>query len=210
MKSIVLTNYTKAMLPEHYTILGVRLKEYSLGHYFLMARFDCGFIDDDENRKGDFTDLLLALAICSRTYEEFIEFIKDEKEFNAWTSNWGNEVKKALQKKQINMVAKLLMFKNYMKSGIPKDGDIRYWKSEESEDAKQSGAHWSQVIYTTAVSKLGYTSSEALNLPLSRLMWDYFKYIESEGAVELWRDDEIEQYEALEKMNAKQGETVNG
>jgi hypothetical protein len=199
MKNANLNSYCHSAIPEPYTILGVKLLPFSLGHYFLMARFDCGFIDEDPERRGDFTDFLLAVAICSRTYEQFIEFIKDEKEFNKWCRAWGNHVKRLLKDNKVDILGKLLEFKQYMKHGLPNNEDIKYWNTKESDDAKKSGAHWTQALYTTLISKCGYTDDKALNGPMAKAMWDYLKYVENEGMIQLMEDWEIEQIKAAEK-----------
>jgi hypothetical protein len=58
-------------------ILGLELRPFCLGHYFLMEKYKCAFISEVGGEVG-FSDLLIGLLICSRTYEEFLEFEKLE------------------------------------------------------------------------------------------------------------------------------------
>lgn len=194
-----LDHYVKSAIPEPYTILGVRLRPFSLGSYFLMERFDVGFIDEDVDRVGGIPDLLLAIAICSRTYEEFLEFIDNEKEFNKWTKTWGKQVnKQAKTDKNFNLLYKFMDFEKYMKDGVrvPK-----YFEGDADGDGKSSGAHWTQCLLLTLTSELGYTQTEALNMPVSKALADYFKWAETKGMVSLMDDDELEMVEEMEKVN---------
>ncbi len=192
-----LRNYTWAIIPEPYEIMGVKLRPFSLGHYFLMSRFGCGFASDDENTMGGIPDLLLGITICSRTYEDFLEFINDEKAFTKWMKKWGKAVRKKLKKdKNYDMIYTFMAFKDYMKNGIviPK-----YFEGEHADKGTPSGAHWTQSIFLVAVSELGYSHSEALNSPLSKVLSDYFKWAEANGSIHLMDDDELEIVEKIER-----------
>src|ERR1051326_3175097 len=129
--------YVKALIPEPYTILGVELKPFSLGHIFLMKRFNCKFSSDDPSTLGGIDDLLLGISICSRSYEEFLEFINDPKEFIDWTKAWGKAIKKHITKsKSFNLIKQFLLFKEYMKSGVVTP---KYWE-QNTDDGIESGA----------------------------------------------------------------------
>lgn len=194
-----LNNYVRASIPDPYRILGVRLRPFCLGAYFLMQRFDVAFASDDVDRIGGIPDLLLSLAICSRTYEEFLEFVEDEKGFKKWCNKWGKEIKKQMKRdKTFNMFHKFMSFEKYMKDGIviPK-----YFEGDDSDEGTSSGAHWTQSVLLVLTSELGYTYSEALNMPLSKGLSDYFKWAENTGMVTLMNDDELEIVEEMEKSN---------
>ena len=190
--SLNLDAYVKALIPNPYHILGVKLLPFSLGHYFLMKRFNCGFSNESVDKYGGFEDVLLAIAICSRKYEQFIEWINDESKFMSWSKEWGTEILKALKENKLNCINELNRFKIYMKDSImvPK-----FWNNDE-EDDKTSGAHWTQNVYTILISKMGYTSEQALNIPLSQALFDYYKYLENEGVITFMADWELEQWKA--------------
>lgn len=195
-----LNNYVRAILPDPYRILGVKLRPYSLGSYFLMQRFDVAFVSEDSNKEGGVPDLLLAIAICSRTFEEFLEFINDEEEFYKWSRDWGKQVEKMMKKdKDFNMLYKFMDFEKYMKDGItiPK-----YFEGEQAEEGSVSGAHWTHSVLSVLTANLGYTHSEALNMSLSKALADYFKWCESQGMVHLMTDDELEIVEGMETAQA--------
>jgi hypothetical protein len=220
-------------LPNPYTILGVKLEPYSLGHYLIMQRFDCAFVSDDTNRCGGIEDLLLGIAICSRTYDDFLAFIRDDAKFDAWMKAWREHIMsdmyswyarksfsvcayiqgsrlfpKSLKaiaeafshtvrtKKthKINFLHQMMRFRDYTMDGyeVPKFDEL------PSKEAKNvSGAHWSQSIIHILTSEVGYTFSEAVNMPLSKAIFEYFKCLENKGVIKLMEDDDISDIEAL-------------
>jgi hypothetical protein len=189
MKSNQLENYTKALIPEPYVVLGVELKPLCLGHIFLMQRFGCGFSSEDPDTMGGIDDLILGVTICSRTYEEFLEFINDGEEFKAWTNKWGKSIRKQAKQKGFDLFSKFSLFKEYLKSGviIPK-----YWELEMSEKREQSGTHWTHSVLNTLTSELGYSQSEALNVSVARALQDYFRHLEKCGAITIMTDEDLE------------------
>lgn len=191
-----LDTYVQSLLPDQYVILGVRLKPFCLGHIFLMRRFECKFSSDDPDTMGGIDDLLLAISICSRSYEGFLEFIDDTKEFAKWSKKWGKWIVKEIKRnKQYNVIDQSHLFKEYMKTGIviPK-----YWE-QNTDNSIKSGAHWTQSIFNVLVGHLGYTQSEALNVSVAKAFNDYYKYLETMGVVNLMRDDELELIELSKK-----------
>ncbi len=179
--------YADAIIPTPYTILGVGLKPFSIGHYLLMARFNCAFATDTDT-VASIPDLLLGLCICSRSYEDFLAFIEDEKGMAAWLDKWGRVIRKQCKQGE-EMFEKFYLFKQYMAQGtvIPK-----YWNEEGADDGRQSGAHWSQNVLNVLVSECGYSQSEAFNAPLARAFADFFKFAERNGLLTLMSEEEIE------------------
>jgi hypothetical protein len=185
-----LDNYVKALIPEPFTILGVELKPFCLGHIFLMRRFDCKFSSDDPTALGGIDDLILGIAICSRTYEEFLEFINTPDEFLYWCREWGKAIRKHIKKnKSFSIIQQFTLFKEYMKSGVVTP---KYWETQSTDDAMQSGAHWTHSVLTTLTSDLGYTQTEALNVSVAKALSDYYKHLERNGVVNLMSDEELE------------------
>lgn len=198
MKSNQLENYTKALIPEPYIILGVPLRPLCLGHIFLMQRFGCKFSSEDPDTMGGIDDLILGISICSRTYEGFLEFIDNEKEFKSWTKKWGKAIKQQIKKeKHYDLFFKFSLFKEYLKHGIiiPK-----YWELETGEKTEESGTHWTHSVLNVLTSELGYSQSEALNVPVARALQDYFRYLEKNGAITLMTDDELEMVENMKNQ----------
>lgn len=204
--------YAESFLPERYVILGIELKPLSLGHYLLMRRFDVGYATDADKSSVGWDDFVMGLLICSMTHEQFIDLLNnkvdgkqakcrwlwwrdDHNYFMRYLKRQSKLLKQRIKKeKGFNLLSKMGLFNYYIRRGtiMPK-----YWEGDHASD-KESGAHWSQIIFTSAISDLGYTRSEALNIPLTQLFNDFFRFAESQGAIELMRDDEEELVEEME------------
>lgn len=195
-----LGSYVKSILPEPHVILGLKMRPFCLGHLFLMERFECGYASIDPSYQRSYIDLLLSLAICCRTYEEFLEFMEDKKEFNRWTKEWGKKMAKYLkQNKDFDPLTPMIQFEKYVKDGI---AIPKYWETRETDLSDRSGAHWSQNVFVVMLSELNYTRTEALNMPLSQALGECFKMAENKGALTLMNDDELQMIEAAEaKVN---------
>ncbi len=192
-----LDNYVQSLIPSPYTILGVQLRPFCLGHFFLMKRFECGFSSENPETVGGIPDLILALAICSRRFEEFVELITEKpKELLEWVGYWGEQVKPAIKDGSINMFEKLAMFKHYMRDSVSVP---LFAENNDDSDAPLSGAHWTQSCLHILVSECGYNQTEALNIPLSRALADYYKVAEKNGNISFLSDDEVEMIEGSTK-----------
>jgi hypothetical protein len=191
------------MVPVPYTIFGITLKSLSLGHIFLMQRFGCAFSSENPDTMGGIDDLILGISICSRTFDEFVSFIGDEKEFKRWTKQWGLAIRKQIKKtKNFELFSKFSLFKEYLKSGIVK---VNFWELEESDVSEQSGTHWTHSVLNVLTSELGYTQSEALNVPVARALQDYYRYLEKNGAITIMSDEDMEASENAKKNQEKVG-----
>lgn len=181
--------YVKTLIPDQFNSLGCPLRPFSLGHIFLMKRFGCSFASENPNQLGGVDDLLLGVAICSRTFEGFLDFINDKKAFNGWSKKWGKQIRKAIKQKKFNLFLEFSNFKKYMKAGveIPK-----YWENQESDVSNQSGAHWSQSVFDALLSEYKFSQSEALNVPVANALSHYVKNLEKKGVITLMRDEDLE------------------
>lgn len=184
-----------------------------------MKRFECGFGSDDSEQRASLNDFIFALIICSRTFEQNIEFFNGEYNFDTkwetikqniltkitgknysirWVNMWLKKIHKRLKwDKKFDVMSKILLFDEYRKDGlvVPK-----FWETEMGGDNSSSGTHWSQALVQVLTSELGYSHSEAMNLPLSRAFSEYFKCLESHGIVTLMDDDDLELVEESEKL----------
>ncbi len=177
--------YFKAAIPEPYRILGLKLKPFSLGHYFLMRRFGNGFVGD-ETTNASREDLLLGILICSMRHDEFLKFI-EQKDFIKQIKKWGKKAG------IFDLPSKAMLFRDYLKAAQEAP---QFWI--EQEDGTESGGHWSQAVLTTLMGQLGYSRAEAMETPLAQALADFYKHAESLGIVRLMTDEEIAQVQEVE------------
>ena len=202
-----LEQYVKVSIPEPYTILGCKLHPLSLGHLMLMKRFDCAFGPDEVEREGNIWDLLLGVAICSRTYKEFIDWYSNQNERDIWLCEWLDEIKKEMKtNKNWCLMNKFSLFNMYRRESI----DIPKYFDEGDNDSRESGAHWIQNVQTTLMTESGYTEDELLDMPVAKALYLYYKILENNGQVTLMADWQIEEEERLLAKADKPKETVNG
>lgn len=170
--------YAERLIPEPYTILGLRLKPLSLQHYLLMSRFGVAFVAEGEEG-ATLADLLTGVLICSRHWKEgeFEEFVSSG-DFEKEISQWGELVG------MFDLNEKAKLFADYIREGseIP-----HYW---EEDAGRPSGAHWTQCVLLVATGQLGYSRREALRAPLKTVLADYFKHAENQGLIRLMTESE--------------------
>ena len=177
-------SYIQASLPDLVTILYLDLKPFTLGHYLLMLRHRCAFVDTTNNLGCNIEELtkqlILGLSICHRTHDEFNEWIYSEG-WKQWLEEYGNIVREQSEKdKSFNILEKILMFRNYIEEGM---------KFPEATSPKGSGktfTHWTSTVMDTMISKCGYTEKQILNeVPLRKVLYHFFKYLESNGVLKI-------------------------
>jgi hypothetical protein len=218
-----LKKLVRQIMPEDYSILGLRLRPFCLGHYFLMQKYNCAFISEVEGT-ANVDDLLIGLVICSHSHEDFLEFekLKDNSwldrtavwqwlcnrfsflkyhplSLTQWCKQWGKAVAKQARKGNVNLIFDFNRFQKYLAEGkeIPSHDVER----DDEGDRAESGTHWTQNVIQVLTKELGYTHSEAMNLPLSHAFADYFKWLESEGAITIHTEEDAGQFEEQLKNN---------
>lgn len=192
--------YAQACLPQTHTIMGLRLKPLSLGHYILMKRFGCNYASDEET---DITmsDLITSVLICSMTYTDAIKFF-DMDPIKFWSvenikslgvayymSNklgptgyyirqWGNTLSKRIRRdKQFLLLDQFRKFQTYLIEGNKMPQIMR----KDNNNIEPSYCHWSVMLKSFLLTK--YNEQEALNLPLSQAKMELCKYAEEQDQI---------------------------
>lgn len=197
-------DYFSASYPATWQILGVTLRPFSLGHYIKLKALGCGFVADDQ-QVATLGDLVVGCLVCSLpsdpdpTKDEFWTWAnKQPNRFSAWfvkllkkepaTPMEAEVMRWGVKAGMFDLAEKAKLFSDYIEahSKVP-----AYWE-EKREGSRSSGAHWAQAVLHTLVSKCGYSQVEALNVPVSKALADYFKQAETDGAVRLISDEESE------------------
>jgi hypothetical protein len=171
-------DYFLAAIPEPFQILGLRLNPFCLGHYFLMRRFDCAFVNE-ESVNATIEDLVFGVLICSMTYEEFIEFLASEN-FLSEVKQWGAQFRL-----DFSFTEKVKLFNEYLSKAFKQPSVV--FEGDETN----SGAHWSQTVKCALIAHCGYNESQAMNLPLSQAFHDFYKNAESNGVLRIVDDEEV-------------------
>lgn len=197
----IANNFFAAACPEPWQVLGVKLRPFSLGHYIKLSRLGCAFVSEKETQ-ATLSDLILGCVVCSmptavdQEQDPFWQWLGRTRgglryrlycvkqwllrkpkatpaEYDAFL--WGQSIG------AIDLGAKVELFASYMDqcSAAPP------YVEERGQSSKPSGAHWTQAVLSSLVSKCGYTMEEALNVPVSRALADFIKQAESDGMVRI-------------------------
>lgn len=195
-------NFFAAAYPEPWQILGVKVRPFSLGHYIKLSRLGCAFVSEKETT-ATLADLILGVIVCSMpttvdpSADPFWQWMN--RKSGGWKYFFYKHRKILMGKKfatpaeyevflwgkkmgAIDFAQKVKMFSAYMDSHSAMPA---YVEERPDSQSKPSGAHWSQSVLSSLVSKCGYTMEEALNAPVSRALSDFLKQAESDGAVRL-------------------------
>ncbi len=199
-----LDNYVAASIQEPQTVLGMRLRPFCLGHLFLMKRLDIPFSSDDPDTTATPWDLMRAVIVCSMTYEQGLEFIYNENPFKhntlenllttltgktyavRWFNQWNRKLAKAFKSKKLDAIEEFGKFDVYRRTDLY----VPYFTIEVSNNGRSSGAHWSMNVFQFLVKDLGFTETEAHNMPLARALVEYYKGLDSAGCITLMNDYE--------------------
>lgn len=189
--------YDKAAFPEPYTILGQRLKPFSLGHYILLRRLKSPFVSDKQE-ESSVGDLIVGVIVCSRNYSGASEIICDFDKMEVEAQRVGElNSKSGVAENQNEAIARIILFNKYVVDGSAMPG---YFLDNEGDYDRKLNQHWSQSVLLSLISNCGYTRDEALNCPLSQAFFDHLAFMETEGSIKLMSEEELEEVRLLENM----------
>jgi len=203
-----------ASQPQPYQILGLRLRPFSLGHYFLLRRLGCGVVSDKSSCLTR-EDLIVACLVCSMRPKDFQEWIDSGKlgflgRLKAWLLFFVGKIRKAEllfalsgQKWEyeaarwgrkcglFDINEKGRLFVEYMDetARMPK-----YWLEKEPDGG--SGTHWAHNVLVTLTGQMGFAEERVMEMSLRESLLHFFRYAESNGVVRLMTEEEISFTEA--------------
>jgi hypothetical protein len=160
------------------------LKPLSLGHIFLLESINSPLIQSPE--KSELADFLLAVWICSFSYNVAIEKVKAEnigEMIFDWGMEWGE--------KELEAITQIKIWNEYLKHYLTSP---KRWKTEKSGDS--SSTPWMLFLVLFLQKELGITENQAWNMPCNRA-FAYFACVN-----EKWNGDE--NYITEDEENAKQ------
>lgn len=174
-----------AAVPEPWTILGLKLRPFSLGHIILLHRIESAFVTAGI---PTYDDLALSVFICSRTYEEALAAF-DDKGLGRFMSAWARAltggdkwaVRWGWRKgKVIDLASNCRDFANYISahSKIPS-------YDFNPADFSQMDCPEVQLVKVRLMREMHFTESELLNRCWALCLWDYVTLQASEGKVKM-------------------------
>lgn len=188
-------DYYLARVPEPTTLLGLKLRPFSLGHRLLLHRIKSYFVGEDEDL--GYEDLALSVLICSQTYEKAISYLDDpdlQKFMGKWADQLtGRGVLTRLGLKRLSVIPladKAAEFASYMQRGVRK---LSYSSKGEGRNIPLPDI---QVIRVTLLRNFGGLTDEVLmDRPWGLCVEDYITIHTL--------DDNVTMYDASELSKAR-------
>ncbi len=180
-------DYYLARVPEPTTILGLRLRPFSIGHLLLLHRIKSYFAGEDENLT--YEDLALSVLICSQKYEEAIASFNDP-ELPSLMGKWadkltGNGLLTRLGLRPLRIIPlqiKASEFVAYMQRGVR---TLSYASTKEG--GTPIPLPTVQVIRVTLLRNFGGLTDEALmDRPWGLCVEDYITIHTLDGKVKMY------------------------
>lgn len=201
--------YYRAHTPEPWTILGLRLRPFSLGHIHLLHRFESAFVDPDG--QPGIGDLILACFICSRRYQDTLDALEDER-LERFLSSWRQRLARPTlwhrlrlrRPVKIDWPTKLESFVRYMR-----DGSTYPTFSVADQPSQPCLVPLPLIVRMTLMSKAGLTDERLMDRPWGLCLWEYITVKSFDGSVRLVDSDALrEAYDAAKRM--AEGLKANG
>lgn len=180
--------FFESHIPEPWTIFGLRLKPFSLGHLVLLHRIESPFLS---NEKRDLIDLLVAVKFCSMSYRDgldFLAFIETPKGLRS-IERWAEElcgttaflVRLGLRySKPLDWAQRADMFRQYLEEGSQ-------CPTIEFDDEGCADIHMPllQIVKITLWTKLHLSEAELMDRPWGMCLHDYITLKAIEGQVDV-------------------------
>lgn len=173
--------YHEAAIPEPVTVLGIRLRPFSIGHAMLLRRF--------EAEGADVASLIFGILVCARDYHGALALLASPLRLSIECWKLGLR----LRISGANIIEALNVFRSYIKEG----GDyIEFY--DDGKERKRIAAPPVAIVKVFLQRELGVSETDALNMPLGKAISEMMIARAMSGECELI--DEKERNEIAELM----------
>jgi hypothetical protein len=172
-------------IPEQRQLLGLPLRPLSLGHLILLHRVQSAFVCEGI---PDYQELAIAALICSLSYEDGIEAIKDSStpkllkrlgERITGIRDW--RVRLGLRKARvIDLPANVAAFSDYLK-----EGNSTPYYSFKSDDFNPVCLPSIQIVKVSLMRDMHFTEDQIFDRSWAMCLWDYFTLKAVKGEVNI-------------------------
>ncbi len=175
----MLPSYAKSCHPVQWRVLGRTLKPLCHGHLLLLEAIESPFV---VGGPVTLAALLSAVWICS------YEHASDAHGSKSWAFTWWILYVRARSKASKTFAAeKLAIFEAYMNAAYAEAP-----KANADKKATRTSTSPLALHRTHELMRLGYTESEALNMPIAKADWRCKGALEAEGVLVFTTADDID------------------
>ena len=165
-----------AAIPEPVTLLGLRLRPFSLGHVILLHRVESAFVTGSD---PDYSDLALSVFICANKYQDAVSAF-DDKKLPKFMKKWAKKLG------VIDLQKKSDEFAEYIKNG----SKIPHY-SFNPADLTESKIESVHAVQLALISKTTLTEKEILDRPWGRCLHDFVAMRAMAGEIKLSEREDI-------------------
>lgn len=161
-----------AAVPEPVTLLGLRLRPFSLGHNLLLHRIESAFV---VGGKVGYDDLAASVLICAQTYREAVACFDDPK-LRRFMLKWHRKLtgdvwwRRALRLtvRPVDLKAKSEAFTKYIE-----DGSRMPYYDVPADRVGESQIESIHAVQLALMAKTTLTEAELMDRPWGRCLFDY-------------------------------------
>jgi hypothetical protein len=191
--------YSNAIIPRKFTICGLELKPFCLGHLLILEHTQNPIVNinaQDTTLEDSIYYFFHALLVCGLNYEENLTLLDNSTDYKEYVDKFTQNMLKNMEhESDWNILKKLNMFEKYVKFHM----EMPLYSEEQNQDiSTPSGTDWRQNLFLI-FKKLGYDESEILNMNFKKMFYEWASYSEAEGAIKVMNRIDIEQLNNAKK-----------
>lgn len=196
-------DFYKVAVPEPTTLLGLRLRPFSLGHLILLHRVESVFVDGGA---PTYEDLAISVLICSQDWKGGCE-IFNEPDLVRFMLRWHDKltgrdkwlVKLGLRRPTVvDLESKCKEFADYLSQGMRLP-----CYSYDPSDSRQVELPMVQMVKCRLMKEMGFSEAELMDRSWALCLWDYVTLQALNGEVKVYKRDDIQNAQAVAESIAK-------
>lgn len=168
--------WLRAERPLPFDVMGLRLNPLCIDHLITLERLEVMPIDSVEA-------LITAAQVCSRYSEQYFQDLESGR-----LQKEVLEIKKQIQEKGFDVLSKFKLMDKYFRDHS--ETRIETMLSESTDESTR-GAPWLLHLKLFLMRMLGYSEREAVRMPYTKAIFEYYGTLELEGRLEIVGDTQI-------------------
>jgi hypothetical protein len=203
-----------ATVPEPRHVLGLRLRPLSIGHIILLHRIESAYVCPEANQADAWTELAMAVAICSQTYSEALRTLEDQagtaKAMAVWAARltrntWRDRVL-GRKVQPIDITAQSQAFEAY----IREHSKVPHY-SYDANDVREVACPHVQMVKASLQRAFGFSDEVMMDRSWAVSLWDYVTLKALDGHIQMTDRSAIEEAQAVaEALAAKLAQRQGG
>ena len=203
-----------ATVPEPAVVLGLRLRPLSIGHIILLHRIESAYVCPDVTPADSWTELAMAVAICSQPYAEALRMLEDRQGTQKAMAVWAAKLTRTtwrdrlLRRKSqaIDILTESRAFETY----IREHSKVPHY-SYNADDVREVSCPHVQMVKASLQRAFGFSDEVMLDRSWAVCLWDYVTLKALDGHIQMTDRSAIEEAQAVaERLAAKLAEKQGG